>query len=393
MKKSKNDREILEVIINEQGILGALRSLASPFLNAIDNLKWSGQPDDEKAIEWDEIKNQINDFFSTFPEIAPKTEEEIAKFETWLNKYRDKLTRNNVKAILQKAFLKYDVEFARQVGNIIKNLLNTFPKLFEAIKANESDFERLFKRTLQVSGGDLAKAKGYIVKFILLNAESLLGYEYEQVVDGISKAIGALPEAIAEKFSFMKYVYNMKTTYPQFFAKIGNKDEMIKKLFNREDEDQKKYLLELLSDHTNELDRDKLKLGFNKNVELIAKMLELDEEFVASIFEKGVKKNKPIGRGPGVIGTRGEEFFELKNIIYKKWLDTEHGKTWLEEVGDKANEDFTEIADKIIKDDLEGAKKVDVKNEKSVQDFFLKSMQMILQMTQKDVATRTQYNR
>ena len=164
----------LSKILLEQSIFDALKSLTTPFKTAISDLGTLGD-DDEKTtdddVRWDRVKNKINEFFGEFPEIVPKTQEQIKDFEAWLKKYRDQLDMNNVKQALTKKYLKTDLNFANEIHKIILNCYKTLGELFKGF--NQNQFEELFKEVLKKSAGNIEVAKEKLLHFLLSRASEL----------------------------------------------------------------------------------------------------------------------------------------------------------------------------------------------------------------------------
>lgn len=245
----------LKKLISEQSVFDALRSLISPVKDAISNFDIPETKEDaERAEEWDEIQKQIQEFWNEYPQFLPQTEKELDQFEKWLKTNKRRLTRNNTKQRLAQAYMGKNttLKYSSEVQSLLSNIAEVYKDdIFKNMKADE--FEKILKKALAESKGNIEKAKHVLLKFVLDRFNHILpwklGNKYkgkegvenplEYNSDLISRALGLPKEYISsrikEKIAEMQKIASQEKEEQLKLGPLGEKllsmvvDEFTKK--------------------------------------------------------------------------------------------------------------------------------------------------------------------
>jgi hypothetical protein len=278
----------------------------------------AGKTDEERAQEWDQIKNKINAFFTDFM-IKPNEDD----FQKWINKNTYKLTPQNATKLLAQQFIG-GIKQISLSKEILKKLGDEF-KFFSDMEAEQ--YVKIMKRSLGVAAGNEQALREYFLKFVNENLDSLLGEtedDASQVSVKASKAIGIPMKDVGKKVGNTEMIAQMMTEYDQLFSKIPKKikDDFIKSVKDADVKTAAEALLQLLVKNVKFMDKDKTKgddpLG--QNVKLLTKILGLDAEEIKKVLSQALS-NINVNELPGL--TQGNEVRDglVRDLIRfeKKW--------------------------------------------------------------------------
>jgi ribosomal protein L17 len=216
----------LEKLILEQGVWDALKSLTQPFRTAIDSISFDDEKEGERAGEWEDIKNQINEFFSEYPELTPRTKEELDQFDKWMSKNRRKLTRNNIKSLLAKALMNTNINFAKKIHPVITKLINSFKgNIFKNITVDQ--VESLTKKTLLAAKGDYKKAIVFLFKFLIFKINEYIE-EHETTKEQARELVSDKNVALVADIFNLNQSYVKKAMYSTIMNVLNKKQKQNK---------------------------------------------------------------------------------------------------------------------------------------------------------------------